>query len=679
MRESLYQRCRFALYTLVLLGALLPLIGNVLPGMITARPRAITSFATTAPPTQTTAPTTPPAQICGNTALLNGPATPPPGAVQVNPGQDLYDLTVANPAGTTFWLAPGTHTLAASAYGQVVPKDGNVYIGAPGAVFDGQSINRYAFTQRAANVTVKYLTITGFVAPGDEAVVNHDRGVGWTIERNTIRRNAGAGAYLGDNNRLAYNCLADNSQYGFQGDGANVVVDHNEVAGNNTYDWEANVPTCGCSGGFKFWTAGPGDVTNNWVHDNTNVGMWWDNNNAGFLVQGNLVENNTAEAVVYETSYNFRIVNNTIRGNTKAKGQAFQAHGDTFPVGTVYISESGGDARIAGGRFAASEIAGNVFEDNWGGVTLWENADRFGYDDSANTSKGYTTLTIDPSGAWPSPEMYRCGPNYIASEPSYSDCRWKTKNVTVTDNDFRQSSRAALGCTSLCGMSGIFANGGTVPTWSPYKGDVIQRAITFGQNNRFSNNRYVGDWSFAAFNTAPSISWDQWRAAPYGQDAGSTLTGSTTTTTPATTTTTAPVAPTTTTTVPAAGTNLALGRPTVASSVFGSGYEAPLATDGNAGTRWASAPSAQPEWIYVDLGATRTFNRVVLTWDPAFGRSYAIQTSGDGTTWTGVYSTTTGDGGVDVINVTASARYVRMLGQVGELGLFSLWEFEIRG
>ncbi|MDQ3895962.1 MAG: DUF4082 domain-containing protein, partial [Actinomycetota bacterium] len=139
------------------------------------------------------------------------------------------------------------------------------------------------------------------------------------------------------------------------------------------------------------------------------------------------------------------------------------------------------------------------------------------------------TLTIDPSGAWPSPEMYRCGPNYIASEPSYSDCRWKTKNVTVTDNDFRQSSRAALGCTSLCGMSGIFANGGTVPTWSPYKGDVVQQAITFGQNNRFSNNRYVGAWSFAAFNTGPPISWDQWRAAPYGQDAGSTWNGSTTT------------------------------------------------------------------------------------------------------------------------------------------------------
>jgi hypothetical protein len=620
-------------------------------------------------------------QVCGNAALLAGPASQPAGSVRIDPGQNLHEATIANAAGTTFWLASGTHTLGLSQYGQVVPKTGNTYIGAPGAVLDGQGVNRYAFTQTASNVTIKHLTIRNFMAPGDEAVVNHDRGAGWVIERNTIEKNGGAGAYLGDDNRLSENCLSQNSQYGFQGDGANVVVDRNEIVRNNTYDWEAKQPTCGCSGGFKFWAAGPGRVTNNWVHDNTNVGMWWDNNNVGFLIQGNLIENNTAEAIVYETSYNYRIVANTIRGNTKAKGQAFQARGDTFPIGTVYLSEAGGDNRIAGGLYAASEVRGNVFENNWGGVTLWENSDRFGHDESANTSKGYTTLAIDPSGVYPSAQMYRCGPDYIATEPSYSDCRWKTQNVSVVDNDFRLGDKAALGCTtSLCGLSGLFANGGTVPSWSPYKGNVVQQAITFRQNNRFSNNRYAGDWRFAAYNTAPHIPWDQWRAAPYNQDAGSTLTNGVTSSTVApTTTTTVQLTTTTAPTTTAPTTNLALDRPTQASSAYGAGYEPYRATDGNPSTRWASAPWDRPEWIQMDLGSVRAFSRIRASWDPAYATSYKIQTSVDANTWTDVYSTTTGDGGVFEIATAGSARYVRVYILDGALTLYSLWELEVWG
>ncbi len=179
-----------------------------------------------------------------------------------------------------------------------------------------------------------------------------------------------------------------------------------------------------------------------------------------------------------------------------------------------------------GGVYANQEVSGNVFEDNWAGVVLWENADRFGHDASANTSKGYTTLLVDPTGAYPSPKMSLCGDpaagGQINVQPYYSDCRWKTKNWLITNNDFRMD-KAAIGCTStFCGNQGIMANGGTVPTWSPYKGNVVKDAITFQQNNRFTNNRYVGDWRFTAYDVSAKLTWDQWRAAPYSQDGGST-------------------------------------------------------------------------------------------------------------------------------------------------------------
>ena len=37
-------------------------------------------------------------------------------------------------------------------------------------------MNRYAFTGEAANVTVRHLTVLGFVPPVNEGVVNHDSG-----------------------------------------------------------------------------------------------------------------------------------------------------------------------------------------------------------------------------------------------------------------------------------------------------------------------------------------------------------------------------------------------------------------------------------------------------------------------------------------------------------------------
>ena len=53
-------------------------------------------------------------------------------------------------------------------FGQVIPKDGDVYLGAPGAVLDGQGINRAAFTQLAKDVVIRGLTIQNFVAPQDQ-------------------------------------------------------------------------------------------------------------------------------------------------------------------------------------------------------------------------------------------------------------------------------------------------------------------------------------------------------------------------------------------------------------------------------------------------------------------------------------------------------------------------------
>lgn len=135
---------------------------------------------------------------------------------------------------------------------------------------------------------------------------------------------------------------------------------------------------------------------------------------------------------------------------------------------------------------------------------------------------------------------------------------------------------------------------------------------------------------------------------------------------------------TTFTNLASAQTLLSQGKTAVGSSQEG-GFTPASAIDGNNGTRWASNYN-DTEWIYVDLGATTTINRVVLNWEAAYGKAYQIQVSNNATAWTTVYSTTTGDGAIDDLAVSGSGRYVRMNGVTRATGYgYSLWEFQVYG
>lgn len=127
--------------------------------------------------------------------------------------------------------------------------------------------------------------------------------------------------------------------------------------------------------------------------------------------------------------------------------------------------------------------------------------------------------------------------------------------------------------------------------------------------------------------------------------------------------------------------NLALGRPTVASSVEGVGLEASRAVDGNTATRWSSA-YADPQWIRVDLGAQYRLDRVRLVWETAYARAFAVQISNDGVAWTSLYSTTANSLRTNDLTTLAAAtgRYLRVLGtQRATIWGYSLYEIEAYG
>jgi hypothetical protein len=126
---------------------------------------------------------------------------------------------------------------------------------------------------------------------------------------------------------------------------------------------------------------------------------------------------------------------------------------------------------------------------------------------------------------------------------------------------------------------------------------------------------------------------------------------------------------------------IAAGKPAKASSSLNrDGATTPAAAaDGNPGTRWSSEFS-DPQWIAIDLGKPEKIARVVLDWEAAFAKAYAIEVSADGEAWKEVYRTDKGRGGSEEIRLAApvEARWVRMHGtqRATQFG-YSLFEFRV--
>ncbi|MCW2858940.1 MAG: hypothetical protein JWP48_648, partial [Actinoallomurus sp.] len=110
------------------------------------------------------------------------------------------------------------------------------------------------------------------------------------------------------------------------------------------------------------------------------------------------------------------------------------------------------------------------------------------------------------------------------------------------------------------------------------------------------------------------------------------------------------------------------------------GGNAPAAAlDGRTNTRWSSL-STDNEWLEVDLGAPATITSATLIWENAYATGYHIDVSDNGTSWTTIYTTTTGKGGTENLDVSGKGRYIRFYGTARATGYgYSLWEFQVFG
>jgi hypothetical protein len=133
------------------------------------------------------------------------------------------------------------------------------------------------------------------------------------------------------------------------------------------------------------------------------------------------------------------------------------------------------------------------------------------------------------------------------------------------------------------------------------------------------------------------------------------------------------------------GSNLALNKPVTVSSTQpaqATSYDAFKAVDGNSTTtRWSSTFS-DPQWIYVDLGASYSVNRIKITWEAAYATAYQIQISTNASSWTTMKSVV---GNTTLVNdhttgISGTGRYIRIHGTTrATVYGYSIFELEVYG
>jgi hypothetical protein len=504
-----------------------------------------TSTTPTPPPPSSGAPAAPPVTWCENGLPASPYTSAPAGAVTVPAGDNSALFQGQLPTNKTYWFAPGKHTNAS-----IQASDGDTFLGAPGAILDGGNTTHYAFTGQYndtadQNVTIKYLTIQDFAPNQGGGAVNGNGNNGWTEEYDLMQYNSpGAAMMLGGDNTVSDNCLTQNGEYGFNGysyvdqtfghtftgGATNIKFTNNDVSYNNTQKTSS-----GIEGGGKFWQNGNVTVTGNYFHNNIDSpGVWMDTDNAGFLVQNNYISNNGNEGLMYEISYNADIIDNTFIGNGMHGGPGNPG----FPTGAIYISESGGNSAVASNYSGELNIQHNVFNDNWAGVVLYQNSNRY-------VGDGQDPGTLTPPsgvaiGTWLSTDgPHNCPSHLTETSPIdyHSLCQWRTQNVTVRNNQFtfnRSDSVYGGKCTqsNSCGENGLFSPYSSTSAFPAY---TVCNLISNSQGNVFSDNTYTGPWSFNYFNQGDVATWSQWTSGISNvensgdnfaaQDAGSTFKG----------------------------------------------------------------------------------------------------------------------------------------------------------
>lgn len=367
-----------------------------------------------------------------------------------------------------YYFEPGNHIIQHGMYtgtnsvyigGYNKAKGKAVLNGVDGGTRNGVGTSTLSLSNTAAaNETWEYLTIENYGSTVNNAVLGNANSGGTTDSGNTYKYDtigpneygnrgdvkpgygeSSGGGYaidLQSNTTIEWNCMTHDAQGAFNGGGYNITISHNEISWNGLGVYPDDPGTggspysCGCSGGGKLFFSVNAVITNNYVHNNYNVGIWLDFDNTGANISSNYVASNWGEGIMYEASYNASISNNTLVGNGWASNGAWPAgvkggtcyqgvtctdgYGPTTgagggnPYAAIDLSNSGGNGNLNQIRIPGCRtnciihsnypgkllVQGNVLINNFGGVKVYTDTNRFP-DNTGNDSACSIPLGAD--------------------------------------------------------------------------------------------------------------------------------------------------------------------------------------------------------------------------------------------------------------------------------------------
>jgi Right handed beta helix region len=180
-------------------------------------------------------------------------------------------------------------------------------------------------------VRLKGLIFEKFGTPAqDSAVGPLTNGV---FVGNQVRLNHGIGVAAGSGGEITNNWIHHNGQVGVSAPGStDALFVGNEISHNNTMGfytgWEAGSSKFSGTTGLVF--------RRNYVHHNTGSGPWLDTNNYRYLIEGNWIIGNSTDGIIAEISYDGIIRKNVIRDNGHCTG--------CWGAGILIANSSGVDA-----------------------------------------------------------------------------------------------------------------------------------------------------------------------------------------------------------------------------------------------------------------------------------------------------------------------------------------------
>jgi len=358
--------------------------------------------------------------------------SPPDLGVPISVGDNWQTVTDNNPAGTTFSIAPGTHTGQ-----QVRPKEGNAYIASgPGVIMDGQSTKTFAFGLASSasphQVTIDGIEMKNYVPSGVRGVVNcgldtaASSATSWSIRNCYIHDSTDEGIRLGHGMTISDTTVARCGTLGIGGIGNNIVVERCSVYSNNSLNNSDG-------GGSKFVLTKGLTVRDTSWSSNVGPGLWLDIGNNGYLLERNTVSANSMEGIVVEISYSGIIRNNICRYNGMNDNRA----GDFIWGAAIGVHASGGTGLT---------ISNNTLEGNAHGVSLIQQLRGTAHGDPAgvdaemyvqNVTVQNNTITLQTVGGFKWPKSFGAT---MGADDTGRNSLYSALNISISGNRYTLNS-----------------------------------------------------------------------------------------------------------------------------------------------------------------------------------------------------------------------------------------------